>query len=72
MSVSRVQLDRIECDYGRGCPEFYEGDPIGCCYSRETRQQARALGWQVNVQQYRSSRLRLPRLDFCPKHREAA
>jgi hypothetical protein len=73
VSVSLMQYDEIHCDYHRGCPAFFQAVPIGCCYSGETRRQARDEGWETGVQQSRSpgSRVHLRRLDFCPAHAKA-
>ena len=70
VSVSLVQYDMILCNHHRGCAAFFQASPIGCCYSAETRRQAREEGWVVNVKDgwARSSAYRRPRLDFCPKH----
>lgn len=69
MSISAIQLDSILCNSKHGCPKWFDATPVGCCYSDETRRQARAEGWVTGVQQAWSSQTRhLPRLDFCPEH----
>lgn len=70
MTISAVALDQINCNSRYGCPAFFQAGPIGCCYSAETRRQARAEGWATGIQQRYSSQTRhLPRLDYCPEHR---
>lgn len=69
MSVSLMQYDEIRCNSARGCSTFFQAVPAACCYSGETRRQAREEGWVTGVQQAWSSvRRHLPRLDSCPAH----
>jgi len=71
MSVASIAFDQIDCNSKRGCRAFFQASPVGCCYSTETRRQAREEGWVTGIQQgWSSARRHLPRLDFCPEHAE--
>jgi hypothetical protein len=71
MSVSLVQLDALECDFP-GCSSRYEHSLPGCAYSAETRAEAKAAGWTVNMKSGRRlpGRSRVPREDWCPLHKK--
>lgn len=68
MSVNLTASWHLNCNGGRmGCKQIFEESSV--CNARETRQAAKAEGWEVAVRgpyHRRGDRL----LDFCPDHRE--
>ncbi|WP_114906850.1 hypothetical protein [Ornithinimicrobium murale] len=64
MSRNLVVPYRVECN-GDGrwpCPAFHESSSVSTL--AETRSDAKAEGWEVNVKNPAGRR----RLDFCPRH----
>lgn len=67
MSVLLINLCTIKCDGTdrSPCNRHYEQCTL-TGYADDTRREAEALGWTVNVSQASGPARRVRRLDYCP------